>query len=65
MTEPLGGAEDSLRSAEELLARLDETRARLEATEDPDVAIELMRELADIAKAVEGAIEQARRDAGS
>lgn len=58
-------SEDSLRHAEELLARLEETRAKLEATEDPEAAIEVMGELAEIAKAVEAAIEQARRDAGA
>jgi hypothetical protein len=55
-------AEDSLKRAEELLGRLEQTRAKLEATEDPDVAIEVMQELAEIAKAVEAAIEDARRE---
>jgi hypothetical protein len=63
MNEELRPAEESLRNAEELLARLEETRAKLEATEDPEAAIEVMGELAEIAKAVEAAIEQARRDA--
>ena len=63
MTEPPPPAEDSLQHAEELLARLEETRAKLEATEDPEAAIEVMGELAEIAKAVEAAIEQARREA--
>jgi hypothetical protein len=58
-------AEDSLRTAEKLLARLEETRAKLESTEDPEAAIEVMGELAEIAKAVETAIEQARREAGA
>ena len=61
--EGMGAAEDSLRRAEELLARLEQTRAKLEATEDPEVAIEVMQELAEIAKAVEAAIEEARRRA--
>ena len=65
MSEELGAAGDSLRHAEELLARLEETRAKLEATEDPEAAIEVMSELAEIAKAVEAAIEKARRDAGA
>ena len=57
------GAEESLRRAEELLSRLEQTRARLEATDDPEVAIEVMTELAEIAKAVEAAIEEARTQA--
>jgi hypothetical protein len=56
-------AEDALRRAEELLERLEETRARLEATSDPDQAIDLLTELAEIAKHVEAEIEQARREA--
>jgi hypothetical protein len=56
-------AEDSLKRAEELLERLEETRARLEATADPDEAIDVLTELAEIAKQVEVEIEQARREA--
>jgi hypothetical protein len=57
-------AEDALRRAEELLERLEETRARLEATSDPEQAIDVLGELAEIAKQVEAEIEQARREAG-
>ena len=56
-------AEDALKRAEELLERLEETRARLEATADPDEAIDVLTELAEIAKKVEVEIEQARREA--
>ena len=56
-------AEDALKRAEELLERLEETRARLEATADPDQAIDVLIELAEIAKQVEVEIEQARREA--
>jgi hypothetical protein len=56
-------AEESLRRAEELMERLEQTRARLEATSDPDVAIELLSELAEIAKDVEAALSQAKREA--
>jgi len=56
-------AEDALRRAEELLERLEETRARLETTADPDQAIDVLTELAEIAKQVEAEIEQARREA--
>ena len=56
-------AEDALKRAEELLERLEETRVRLEATADPDQAIDVLTELAEIAKQVEVEIEQARREA--
>jgi hypothetical protein len=57
-------AEESLKRAEELLGRLEQTRERLEAADDPDAAIDILAELAEIAKQVEAALEQARRDAG-
>ena len=56
-------AEESLRRAEELMERLEQTRARLEATSDPDTAIEVLTELAEIAKEVEAALSQAKREA--
>jgi len=56
-------AEDALKRAEELLERLEQTRARLEETADPDQAIDVLTELAEIAKQVEAEIEQARREA--
>lgn len=56
-------AEDSLRHAEELMERLEQTRAKLEATTDPDAAIEVLSELAQIAKDVEAALSQAKREA--
>lgn len=56
-------AEESLDRAEELMERLEQTRARLEATSDPDTAIEVLSELAEIAKEVEAALSQAKREA--
>jgi hypothetical protein len=60
----VSGAEESLQRAEELLGRLEQTRERLEAADDPDAAIDILAELAEIAKQVEAALEEARRDAG-
>ena len=60
----MSSAEESLKRAEELLGRLEQTRERLEAADDPDAAIDILAELAEIAKQVEAALEQARRDAG-
>jgi hypothetical protein len=59
-------AEDSLRRAEELLDRLERTRAELErvaGSEDSEAAIEVLSELAEIAKAVEAELVRARREA--
>jgi hypothetical protein len=56
-------AGDSLSKAEELLARLEAARARLESTEDPDQAIEVLQELADLAREIEAELQRARRAA--
>jgi hypothetical protein len=45
------------------MERLEQTRAKLESTSDPDAAIEVLSELAQIAKEVEAALSQAKRDA--
>ncbi|HKF15552.1 MAG TPA: hypothetical protein VKB13_10025 [Gaiellaceae bacterium] len=56
-------AEDSLQRAEELMERLEQQRARLEGTSDPETAIEVLTELAELAKEVEAALSQAKRQA--
>jgi PHP family Zn ribbon phosphoesterase len=56
-------AEESLRQAEELMERLEETRKRLEETTDPEVAIEVLSELAEIAREIETALSRAKREA--
>jgi hypothetical protein len=53
-------AEDSLAAAEGLLARLEATRERLEQTDDPALAIEVLQELAEIAKQIEAELGRAR-----
>jgi hypothetical protein len=55
-------AEDRLKNAEGLLDRLEQSRARLESTTDPDEAIEVLQELAEIAKEVESQLQQAKRE---
>ena len=59
----MSSAEESLNKAEDLLARLEAARARLESTEDPDRAIEVLQELAELAKEVEAELQRARRAA--
>ena len=61
-----GPADESLRRAEELLARLEATRAELEQladAEQAEKAIEVLGELAELAKAVEQELSRARREA--
>jgi hypothetical protein len=59
------GAEDALGRAEELLDRLEQTRARLESIEDPEAAIDILGELAALARQVEAELERARHEAGA
>ena len=56
-------SEESLQRAEQLMERLEEARGRLEATSDPETAIEVLTELAEIARDVEGALSKAKREA--
>jgi energy-converting hydrogenase A subunit M len=55
--------DESLSNAENLLARLESARARLEETQDPDQAIEILQELAELAKEVEAELQRAKRAA--
>lgn len=57
-------SEDSLQRAEVLLERLEQTRQELESTQDPDRAIEILSELAEIAKEVEAELARAKKEAG-
>jgi len=56
-------ADESLNNAEDLLARLEAARARLEQTEDPEQAMEILQELAEVAKQVEAELQRAKRAA--
>jgi len=56
-------AEESLNKAEDLLARLEAARVRLDETQDPDQAIEILQELAELAKEVEAELQRAKRAA--
>jgi len=53
-----------LQRAEVLLERLERTRQELESTQDPDRAIEILSELAEIAKEVEAELAKAKKEAG-
>jgi hypothetical protein len=54
-------ADEALTKAEELLARLETARARLESKEDPDQAVEVLQELAGLAREIEAELQRARR----
>jgi hypothetical protein len=56
-------ADESLNNAENLLARLEAARERLDETQDPDQAIEILQELAELAKEVESELQRAKRAA--
>ena len=56
-------ADESLSRAEDLLARLEAARTKLEQTEEPERAIEILQELAEIAKEVEAELQRAKRAA--
>ena len=56
-------ADERLQRAEELLERLERARKNLEQTQDPEQAIEILTELAEIAKQVEQELGQAKRAA--
>lgn len=56
-------SDDSLKRAENLLERLERTRQELESTADPDRAIEILSELAEIAKEVEVELARAKQEA--
>lgn len=58
--------EDSLGRVEELLDRLERARAELDRIskgDEPDTAIDVLTELADLAKEVEAELARVRRDA--
>jgi hypothetical protein len=54
---------DPLDHAAELLDRLEAKRAELEGTEDPDLAVDLLGEITELAKEAHAEIERARREA--
>jgi hypothetical protein len=56
-------ADETLKRAEDLLARLERSRQDLAQTQDPERAIEILAELAEIAKEVEAELARAKREA--
>ena len=55
-------ATDPLAHAEQLLAQLETARATLEQTEEPDMALELLDEIARLAREAHAEIERAKHE---
>jgi hypothetical protein len=55
---------DPVTRLQQLLDRLEVARKRLEETQEPDQAVDTLRELAELAKEVQIEIERARREEG-
>ena len=53
---------DPLDRAEELLAQLETARARLEQTQEPDAALELLDDIARLAREAHAEIERAKHE---
>lgn len=58
MSEP-----DAVARLQELLDKVEAARGELEDADDPERAVEVLQELADLAKEVQAEVERARRDA--
>ena len=57
------GDPEAISRLEELLQRLEDAHAELEKTDDAARAVEILRDLAELARDVQSQIEQARREA--
>lgn len=62
MTEP-ANEPDAVARLQELLEKVESARAQLESADDPERAVEILQELADLAKEVQAEVERARREA--
>ena len=54
---------DAVDRLQELLEKVEAARAALETADDPERAVEILQELADLAKEVQAEVERARREA--
>ena len=62
MTEP-ANEPDAVARLQELLEKVESARAQLESADNPERAVEILQELADLAKEVQAEVERARREA--
>ena len=54
---------DAVARLQELLEKVEAARAELEGTDDQERAVQILQELADLAKEVQAEVERARREA--
>ncbi len=54
---------DSVARLQELLEKVEAARAELETADDPERAVKILQELADLAKEVQTEVDHARREA--
>jgi hypothetical protein len=61
----MSSSDDPLERAEQLLERLEAERARLEQATDPEVVIDVLGQLAELAREIEAELNRAQREAGA
>jgi hypothetical protein len=54
---------DAVARLQELLEKVEAARAELEKADDPERAVQVLQELADLSKEVQAEVERARREA--
>jgi poly(A) polymerase Pap1 len=57
------GEPDAVARLQDLLEKVEASRAELEGTDDPERAVQVLQELADLAREVQAEVERARREA--
>jgi organic radical activating enzyme len=57
------GEPDAVAQLQALLEKVEAARAELETADDPERAVQILQELADLAKEVQAEVERARRQA--
>ena len=58
-----GNEPDAVAQLQELLEKVEAARAELETAGDPERAVEILQQLAELAKEVQAEVERARRQA--
>lgn len=58
-----GNEPDAVAQLQELLEKVEAARAELETADDPERAVEILQQLAELAKEVQAEVERARRQA--
>lgn len=56
-------ADESLERAEAEVSRLESLREQLERTDDPELAVEILGHISQLAKDIEAELQRAKRDA--